>query len=181
MIIERNNNSFVTDRLKWYHIATWLFQVISFGHALWVTLIFWGILVKDASPEYLREPIGQHKHSVQFGFLLIDIFMISFPIRWLHFIYLTLFAILYSIFTAIMHWAKVNSRIYGFLDYENSPGLGVGVLLASSLIAAPIMHSIPFALYHLRSAIFRCTVGRKEDKTGVKFDAGHQNVGFSEG
>nr|XP_039260108.1 uncharacterized protein LOC120336484 [Styela clava] len=167
--------------LRFFHKVTWFFQVQAIDFVIFVTVLYWALLAPDVPAETLRMPIGQHKHSVQGIMLLIDIFVVSIPTRWIQFVYSALFALFYAINTVIVHFAGINSQIYGFLDFVNSPGIVAGVLLMNVFVVPIILHTITFAFYHLKMLIYRCTLGKKQRMSDqpATFNTGHDNVAFS--
>lgn len=164
------------------HKITWFLHVVSTTLALYVTLIYWISVAPGQTPEQIRAPIGQYKHSVQLGLILIDFFVVAIPSRWLHFVYSQLLGLAYSIMTVIIHFTGVTSAIYNFLNFNNNPGLAIGVLIVATLIAPIIFHSVYFGLYHLRAFIYRRTVGLKEENVAsseLPEARSHDNPAFS--
>ncbi|XP_077975167.1 uncharacterized protein LOC144431208 [Styela clava] len=157
-----NGKSETPGGLQFFHKLTWFFHVQAMNFVLFVTVLYWGLTAPGLPAETLKQPLGQHKHSVQGIMLLIDIFVVSIPTRWIQFVYTSMFALFYAFTAVIVHFAGINSQIYGFLDFVNSPGFVAGFLLANVFVAPIILHSVIFTFYHMRMMIYRCTLGKKK-------------------
>jgi len=127
-----------------------LFQSVSFNISLITCLLFW-IMVAPTSPtHYLKSPLNIHEHGIVFLLVLIDVFVLKLPCRYLHLVYTIAWALLYLILTLILHATQVDSKIYDFLDWVNSPGLAAGLGIGFGIAGGFIGQAINYGCYSLR-------------------------------
>lgn len=136
-----------------------------------ITIFYWVVIGRNRSAELNSRPRTIHLHVTNSVLALIDIFMVAFPTRLLHFIYTVLYGVVYGFFMLIMHWTGVDSQIYGVVDWANTPGVAAGWLILAAIVMPTAIHSIAFGLYHLRACIARATVLKgAADQTGRRAD-----------
>jgi len=135
---------------RWYEKIVFLFQSISFNISLTTCVLFWMMLAPTAKPDYLQSPLNVHEHGITFLLLIIDVFVIRLPCRYLHFIYTILWALLYLVLTLILHATKVDSEVYSFLDWVNNPGLAAGLGVGFAIAAGVVGQAINYGCYSLR-------------------------------
>ena len=150
--------------MRWFHKLNWILFVVGTTIALLLTGFFW-IILAPGRPSYENiNPISVHIHAVNSILFLIDIFMVAFPTRLLHFIYVNLLGIIYAVFLLILHFTGVNSSVYPVLDFEQNFGLAIGITLVNVFVASTILHFIVFLLFLLRKLIADKTVHQKQSR-----------------
>lgn len=92
--------------------------------------------------------------------VVLDQFVTGVPVRVLHAHHPLIYAILYSLFTVIYYsaggtTADGDKAIYSVLNYEQNPGVAVGLLVVACFIAIPLLHVLLFGLYQLRVFLHR--------------------------
>ena len=105
--------------------------------------------------------------------------MVAFPDRFLHFIYTTIYGLLYTIFLLILHFSGFSSAVYPQLDFAGSPGTAAFWTVIAVIVLPLALHSIIFGLYHLRAFIARKTV-LKAKPLSEKVTMGNTNLAFSD-
>ena len=85
------------------------------------------------------------QHGVGLIFILIDLCIISFPFRLLHFIYSFSLGILYLIYT-VFNWAAGYPNIYYIIDWGNKLNMTLGYSLGLIFIGFPSCHVFVFFL-----------------------------------
>ena len=144
------------EGLPWYLQVMWVLFLISSGLALPVSLVYWST-VFDAN-NVTSWPVNVHEHLLNILPGLLDTLITGIPVRLLQVAYLMMFAATYTIFTAIYYAAGGTNAagdryIYSIIDYENSPGEAVGVLVVLVLVAPLVVHSMYWGLYLLRTLV----------------------------
>ena len=79
--------------------------------------------------------------------------MIKFPVRILHFVYCSGFALVYILYTFLLHISRVNSKVYPFLDWSKG-WVGPLILALLMVIGSLIPQLLNFALFKLRCILF---------------------------
>jgi len=126
--------------------------------AFMVTFAYAVLIAPGRTMEKNLQPSTFHIHVTNSIMFLIDIFMVAFPTRFLHFIYAMIYGGLYAIFLLILHLTKYNSAVYAQLNFDNNPGMTAVWLVILVIVLPLLLHSIIFGLYHLRAFIARKTV-----------------------
>ncbi|XP_033115446.1 protein rolling stone-like [Anneissia japonica] len=164
--MQSDHNTTPAQTLPFYFSLTWLLQVVAFSAAVTVTLLFW-VLVYDPAVDTVHTYVV-HVHGVNTLLVLIDVFAVANPYRLIHFIYPSIYASIYFIFTAI-YWAAGglnehgDSYIYkGNLDWENDPRRSVITALLAVCLGAPAVHILLCLLFRIKNLVFIrcCTSGQ---------------------
>lgn len=111
----------------------WILFNISITLCLVVVIIYWPLLHDPDIPRNgLQSYLTIDRHGINFLFLVIDFFLHKIPVRFLHFVYPSLLAVVYLIFN-VLYWVSTNNIIYPIFDWNKNPGMAsgyaVGVLL----------------------------------------------------
>lgn len=136
------------EDLKWHHKLVWVLFNINAVAACYVTVGYW-ILTEQNWQEKLH-PLNFYAHNVNIILTLLDLFLVSFPLRILHVVYSMLYSFSYILFTLIMHWSNTNSAIYTVLDWKTGPGLAVGIAAGLIILLPIVIQSFLFGLYKIR-------------------------------
>ena len=94
-------------------------------------------------------PLDIEHHAINSVYILLNFFVCAKPVRILHAIYPAIYALLFSVFTAIYQLGGNTPPIYSFLDWTK-PGLAVGYVAVLTFIGVPVIHLTFFGLYKLR-------------------------------
>ena len=115
-------------------------------------MLFWSFIRQ----ELVAKAVVVHQHAINSVLALIDLFMSRIPIRLLHFIYVSIFGLLYVITTLILHGVGEKSNFYeGVLDWASYPGSSAGLCIAMIIIGSPLFHSVAFLFYNVRQYLSR--------------------------
>ena len=143
--------------LPWYLSLTWLLFTLASEVMVPVGLVYW--ITWDGT--VVSWPVNIHEHGVSVLPGLVDLFMSGIPVRFLHFIYLMLFALVYALFN-VFFWlaggtdAEGNRYIYSIVNFEDSPLQASLILVIMVLILPLLVHSLYWCLYLLRVGILYC-------------------------
>nr|XP_002127130.1 protein rolling stone-like [Ciona intestinalis] len=148
--------------LRWFHIINWWMFNVATVAAFNVTIFYWALIGRTRTAERNLRPVTFHLHVTNSILMLIDIFMVAFPVRLLHFFYAPLYGVVYILFMLILHWTNVNSAIYAAVNWSTSPATSAGYSIAAVIVLPIVLHAIVFGLYHLRALIARRTVLKGE-------------------
>jgi hypothetical protein len=133
-----------------------LIYTIIFTSASVVTLAYYSVGYQES--ESLYEQISDlHRHGLNWLVVVVDLYILSYPVSLLHYVYIFLFFLIYIFFT-IVYWL-VNPKqniIYSQLDYNNPIGALFHVSL--SFFLSLIVHIIHFLL-----AMFKNNLNRNKN------------------
>lgn len=141
--------------MKWLKAVTWLTSVWALNGSLAVVILFWGyfIMFSGNVNSIAADPFDLHAHAMITILLVVDIFLVSFPVRFLHVVYPICLLLFYVLLSLIYHWTEVTSAVYPPLNWRNDPGLAAGLSLIGSLAGTVILHSLVFGMYRIRYSI----------------------------
>ena len=148
---------FIADDLRWFHKLNWILFSVGATNAFLVTGLFWVVLAPSRTAVQNLNPITFHLHGTNSILFLVEIFMVAFPTRLLHFVYPIIFSFTYAVFSVILHFTGVNSSIYPVLNFVENAGLAVGTIVGSAFVLTPVLHSVVYLFYRLRTFIFNHT------------------------
>ena len=103
---------FIADDLRWFHKLNWVLFSVRATTAIQVTGLFWTVLAPSRTAAENLNPITFHLHGTNSILFLVEIFMVAFPTRLLHFVYPITFSFTYAVFSVILHFTGVNSSTY---------------------------------------------------------------------
>ena len=152
---DRQNNS-----IKWYHMIQWVLFIAGTQAAVIVVILFWGLLYRG----YDITLYDGHYHLGNGIAGVLDLWVSGFPIRFLHFYIIQIYAATYASFTGIYYGAggtgyNGTSYIYPPLNYEESPGFAAGLVIGV-VIVVPIVHLLFYAQYVARFWLIYALYGR---------------------
>ena len=137
--------------------VNWLFSSIALNSSVIVTIVYWVLLFKNQSRNipYLKWYLRTDRHGIMLLWLILDHFITKLPIRILHFIYPSIFVLLYGIFNVI--YTKVEGTLlYPMLDFENKLLWSILILALACLVVVPIVQIFSYwCIYRFRDRLFR--------------------------
>ena len=101
---------------------------------------------------------GFAAHAVNTIYVLTDIFITGVPIRILHFFYPIIFVLVFIIFSAIYQLGFDQAPIYSIFDWENDPGMAIGITIGM-FFAGLVLQMFLFFLYWIKVLIYQCCCG----------------------
>lgn len=128
---------------SWYLQFSWFLFEVNNTVAPIVTILFYSLL----SPS--NDPVSTEYHAINTVYVVLNFFACAKPVRVLHFIYPSIYGIIYSIFSVIYQLGGNNPPIYTLLDW-NKPGTAIAYSIVLVLVAVPVVHMTFFGLYKLR-------------------------------
>ena len=134
--------------LRWFHKVVWILFEVSFGGAIIITIAYWIFLGNNTSE------FSINNHAINTVIMFIDFALNSIPIRLLHFYHLSIFGVVYTFFSLILHWTGYNSAIYPVLDWANRTGFALALTLIIIFVVSPMVHSAIYGLYKLKDLIY---------------------------
>lgn len=117
--------------------------------------LLFGIIIPFTQSKAVKDSIVINTHAIVLLFVLIEIFMVRFPVRILHFIYPLLFGVLFTVMVWVLHLAETYSTQYKGFDFKNQPKMACAVLFTLTAILVVTFHFVHFALFRLRQLISR--------------------------
>jgi len=139
-------------------MINWLLFAVATTSAFEITIFYVVLIAPGRTLERNLKPTTFHIHVINSVLFLIDIFMVAFPTRFLHFIYTMIYGVVYTIFLLILHFTGYNSAVYPQLNFADNWEKAALFLVASIIVLPFLLHLIIFGLYHLRAFIARKTV-----------------------
>lgn len=134
------------NRLSWYQMVHWLFFTLGNELALVILILYWSLLYSGGP----IDGISANTHLVNGLVAVVDFGVTGVPINLFHFVYLTAYGAIYGLFTGLYFVGTGGDVVYpSVLDYNNSIGFAVGVVVGVVLVGLPLIHIIVFYLLHL--------------------------------
>ncbi len=130
----------------------WLiFNLVAIS-ALIVTSMYFGytlVFDLDAEPTWIHELGNVHRHGINSVVALIDVIMLGFPIRVLHFVYVIIYGWVYA-FVTFLYWLQNPNDhvIYDQINYKNPGKMIVGYFLLTMVVF--IMQIAHFLAYRFK-------------------------------
>lgn len=151
--------------LPWYLQVVWVLFLITSELALPIILVYWATVFDASNVTSWAVNIHEHLLSILPG--LMDTFITAIPVRLLQFVYLMMFAMVYTVFTGIYYAAGGTNTageryVYSIIDYGNSPGMAVGVIIVLVFVVPLVLHSLYWGLYMLRTLLLHCWLKKSQ-------------------
>lgn len=134
-----------------FRSINWMLHSIGSTFSPTICILFWAILY-PGNPDkagLLADPFVIDTHGVGVLLFTIELFVVGFPVRLLHFIYPMAASTVYMVATLIMH-ATGDSKIYPVLDWEKAPGIAAGICIAVIIVSSLVAHGLTFLGYYIR-------------------------------
>lgn len=134
---------------------SWLLNNLVVISALIVTCIYFSyayIFDLNAEPTWVHELGNVHRHGINSLVALVDVIMLGYPIRILHFVYVIIYGWVYAVVT-FLYWLQNPKEhvIYDQIDYRNPLKLGICYLFLTILVF--LMQVTHFLAYRLKVLI----------------------------
>ncbi len=147
------------NKLTWYQMIHWFFFNIGNMQAFGILILYWGILYRGGPVS----PSSFHTHLINGLVSIVDLWVSGLPVNIFHFVWIMIYAVLYSIFTGI-YFVISGRSVYTVLDYENDLVSAIGLVVGLILAFLPLVHIVVFYLqYVIRYLIIRQCFGRNRD------------------
>ena len=146
-----------TNKLRWYQMIQWFLFTVGSELAFVIMCLFWTMLYRGGEVDRFSANV----HLVNGLVALIDFWVTAIPVNLLHFVYLMVYSMVYSLFNGI-YFATTKEIIYPVLDYENKLGAAIAIVLISALIIVPIIHTVFYLMYLLKVWILHCCFGQSQ-------------------
>ncbi|XP_078487925.1 protein rolling stone-like [Ciona intestinalis] len=166
---------------NWACGVVWILFDVSFSVSLVTNVLYWSLL-RVGSVDLITS-FNIHSHAITFVMLLIDVFIIAYPIRLLHFLYGMCYGLVYTAFTLILHGSGYISAVYELINWDKGARIATAICFVSSFVAIPLVHLLAFGLYHLRCFI-ALKGGCQNDQTDTSdeqesIEMGQTNQGYA--
>lgn len=133
----------------------WLLNNLVAISALMVTCIYFSyayLVDLEAEPTWVHELGNVHRHGINSLVALVDVIMLGYPIRILHFVFVIVYGWVYA-FVTFLYWFSdpVNHVIYDQIDYKNPMKIMTAYLFLTILVF--LMQVTHFLAYRLKLLI----------------------------
>ncbi|KAK3102035.1 hypothetical protein FSP39_008269 [Pinctada imbricata] len=155
------------ETMSWYLQVNWVLFNVANSSALLVSLLYWGLIY---GPNENMTAVNIETHALNSVYVIINVLVTAVPIRLYHFFHGVIYAITYVLFTLIYYLAGGTNEdgkpyVYSTIDWRDT-GFTVGLSLAVTFVAMPVVHTIFWALYKLRVFLFsKCS--RNSDSVDI--------------
>lgn len=160
---------------SWFNKVHWIFFTLGTELAVGVSILFWLFFYDSEKADFLFSPIILHVHMINGISALVDLWIVSIPIRLLHVIYPISFGLIYAAFTGFYYAfngtdISGNHYIYPILDYDSNPGMAARLLIGCILGYLTAIHFLFFLIYIVRNWITENVVsGRSRSRSGSPY------------
>lgn len=133
----------------------WLLNNLVAISALMVTCIYFSyasLVDLKAEPTWAHELGNVHRHGINSLVALVDVIMLGYPIRILHFVFVIIYGWVYA-FVTFLYWFSdpVNHVVYDQIDYKNPMKIMTAYLFLTILVF--LMQVTHFLAYRLKLLI----------------------------
>lgn len=142
--------------MSWYHKGLWFIFNLAANAAILITLLYWTLIFGGKT-----SGLDVTTHLINSVVIVADLMLSTIPVRILHVFHALILGVLYIVLTVIF-WAVdgTNARgepyIYSYIDYSETPGFSIGLMVGFVLLGQPLVQALLFGLYKLR-----CFLGLK--------------------
>ncbi|XP_076073540.1 protein rolling stone-like [Mytilus galloprovincialis] len=140
------DNQGETIKTPWYLQLSWLFFEMQNTAALLITILFYSLLTPNFTP------LSIQYHAINSVYVILNFFVCAKPVRILHFVYPSIYGIIYSVFLVVDQLVLGNPPAYSFIDWTK-PETAVVYCVVLVFVGVPIIHVTFFGLYKLRTFI----------------------------
>ncbi|CAG2205088.1 unnamed protein product [Mytilus edulis] len=140
------DNQGETIKTPWYLKLSWLFFEMQNTAALLITILFYSLLTPNFTP------LSIQYHAINSVYVILNFFVCAKPVRILHFVYPSIYGIIYSVFSVVDQLVLGNPPAYSFIDWTK-PETAVIYCVVLVFVGVPIIHVTFFGLYKLRTFI----------------------------
>ena len=139
--------------IPWYIQTLWVLYTLVSQMSLPVVILYWSF-----SLNLVNWQVSLHEHLFIVVPVGIDLFVTGYPLRFYHFVYSALLAVVYFAFTLLYFVAGGTSsdgetNIYPVLDYGGSPGIALGFIVLMCTFFTFLLNTVFWALGLLRTYI----------------------------
>ena len=138
------------NRLSWYQMLQWVLFTIGNEGAFVVLVLYWSLIFHNEK----IDGVNANTHLLNGILSIVDVWVTGLPVNLVHFIYLTIFSTIYSMFAGVYYIASENI-IYAPLNYKDNAGGAVGLCLLVSFLVLPLLHSAVYVIYLCRQWLVR--------------------------
>lgn len=97
-------------------------------------------------------PLSIQYHAINSVYVILNFFVCAKSVRILHFVYPSIYGIIYSVFSVVDQLVLGNPPAYSFIDWTK-PETAVIYCVVLVFVGVPIIHVTFFGLYKLRTFI----------------------------
>ena len=140
------------NKINWYHIIQWGLFVTGTELAVAITILYWPLFYNPGDPIH---GVRFNTHATQGIISAIELLFVGVPVRFYHFYFTQIFAVVFVVFTGIYYAAGGTNLddepfVYSILDYGNNPGSAIGIIIAVLFVLLPILHILFYLVYITR-------------------------------
>lgn len=130
----------------WFLQLNWLFFEMQNTSALLITILFYSLLTPNTTP------LSIQYHAINSVYVILNFFVCAKPVRILHFIYPSIYGVIYSVFSVVDQLGLGNPPVYSFIDWTK-PENAIIYCVVLVFVGVPIIHVTFFGFYKLRTFI----------------------------
>ena len=119
-----------------------------------VTVLFWFFLTPFLDQGRLSA-LDFRKHGGQFLILVIDTFMVAFPVRLFHAVYEMIFMFMWCLMTILLYIFGLKSKLHKRFDFKQSNDITLVYLAVMTFVNPIFVQMVFFRLYKLKCLIFK--------------------------
>lgn len=144
----------LNDNITWYMKLSWLLADIVQVFSICVTAIYFSAIYPtlNANVSEIELFVDFNVHAVNSVLVLIDLLVCARPVRILHFIYPSVYGMVYVTFSVVVFEVS-GTVIYNVLDYTQ-PVYPVVTVISMALVAIPLLQLAIYGIYRLKDYLF---------------------------
>ena len=157
--------TYAQDNIAWYVKIVWFLYISGSTLAVLVTIGFWAVVygcdsgshnssnTTNLTANCAPSALTVHVHGVNGLLAIVDIFISRVPFHFLHLFYPTILTALYALLNGV-YFAASGDIVYSAIDYRDSLGTAIGLVIVLALSATPI-YIVLFLLAWFRDVVYK--------------------------
>ncbi len=138
------------NQLSWYQMLHWLLFTIGNEGAFLILVLYWSLIFHGET----ISGVNANTHLINGILSVLDLWVTGLPVNLLHFVYLMIFATIYTTFAGV-YYISSGEIIYAPLNYTANAGAAVGLCLSVTFFLLPFLHSVFYVMYLCRQWLVR--------------------------
>ena len=133
----------IMDEVPWPFKIYWMFSSLVITLSISVIFVYWIFLFNGQANSTLAWYLRLDRHGIASLLVILERMTTRTPIRLLHFVYTSLFFVLYGAVNAVYCYTR-KTFLYSKLDFVGDALEASAMVLLGALVAIPVVHLIAY-------------------------------------
>ncbi|XP_033744372.1 protein rolling stone-like [Pecten maximus] len=142
----------------WYFKFNWVVFNVANTCSITVSILYWGLLYSSSE---VMTAVNIETHALNAVYVIMNLFVTGMPVRILHLWHSMVYALVYVLFSLFYTLGGGTNHVdknyvYSVLDWKGSTGFTLGISIAVTFVAMPLVHCLCYGMYRLRRVVCCC-------------------------